>query len=277
MTEAIKMLTLINIIFIILLAVSGMVPGIGGEIIYYLAFVVPIGIGFYTSRGLQYKREEVKGLAEPDETLLSLDLQRSKRLLPLIFPAVMTVFLSSLVTSLLLSLVGVSAPPVEEKGIVTMLIIHALIPAFLEEALFRYIPMKLLLPYSRRWCVIYSALCFALIHCSFYQMPYAFVAGLIFMTADVAFESVWPSVILHFINNSASVVWIKYCSSMTEFVIFISSLAVLSLVSAIFIFRKRDEYRATFRGSFDKGESSEITYAPFLLAVITCYLAFSNL
>ena len=189
----------------------------------------------------------------------------------------MLVFLSSLVTSLLLSLVGVSAPPLEDKGIVIMLLIHALIPAFLEEALFRYIPMKLLLPYSRRWCVIYSALCFALIHCSFYQMPYAFVAGLIFMIVDIAFDSVLPSLILHFINNAVSVVWIKYCSGMTGSVIFISSLALLSLVSMVVIYKRRSEYSSIFKGSFDKGESSEITYAPFLLAVITFYLAFSNL
>ena len=277
MTEAIKALTFINIVFIILLALSGMLQGIVGEIIYYLSFILPIGIGFYISKGLQYKREEVRGHAEPPETLLSFDLGRLKKLLPLIFPSVTVVFISSLVTSLLLSLVGVSAPPVEDKGIVIMLLIHALIPAFLEEALFRYVPMKLLLPYSRRWCVIYSALCFALIHCSFYQMPYAFVAGLIFMIVDIAFDSVLPSLILHFINNAASVVWIKYCSGITGSVIFILLLALLSLVSLVFICKRRSEYSSVFQGSFDKGESSEITYAPFLLAIITFYLAFSNL
>ncbi|MBQ7344114.1 MAG: CPBP family intramembrane metalloprotease [Clostridia bacterium] len=277
MTEAIKVVTFINIIFIILLVISGMFPGTVGEILYYLAFIAPIAIGFYFSMGLQYKREEQKGLAESAEVLLGFSLVRSKKLLPLVFPAVMTVFLSSLVTSLLLSLVGVSAPPVEEKGIVMMLAIHALIPAILEEALFRYIPMKLLLPYSKRWCVIYSALCFALIHCSLYQMPYAFVAGIIFMMVDVAFDSVWPSVILHFVNNAASVIWLKYCSGITGSVIFISTLALLSLISIFFIYRRRESYRALFRGSFDKGESFAVTYAPLALAAITFYLAFLNL
>ncbi len=277
MTEAIKVVTFINIIFIILLVISGMFPGTVGEILYYLAFIAPIAIGFYFSRGLQYKREEQKGLAEPAETILGFSLERLGKLIPLVFPAVMIVFLSSLVTSLLLSLVGVSAPPVEEKGIVMMLVIHALFPAILEEALFRYIPMKLLLPYSKRWCVIYSALCFALIHCSFYQMPYAFVAGIIFMTVDVALDSVWPSVILHFVNNAASVIWLKYCSGITGSVIFIFSLALLSLISIFFIYRRRESYRALFHGSFDKGESFAVTYAPLALAAITFYLAFLNL
>jgi membrane protease YdiL (CAAX protease family) len=277
MTEAIKVMTFISVIFVILLVISGMLPGIVGEIVYYLAFIAAVAIGFYSSNGLKYKREEVRGIAEPAETLLGFDIERIKKLLPLVFPTVTVVFLFSLVSSLLLSLVGAKAPEVEAQGIASMLFLHALIPAFLEEALFRYIPMKLLLPYSKRWCVMYSALCFALIHCSFYQMPYAFIAGLIFMIVDVAFGSVWPSVILHFINNAASVVWIKYCSGITGYVIFVSSLLVLSLISVLFIIRKWKEYCAAFRGALDKGESSAITYAPFTLALITCYIAFVNL
>ena len=101
MTEAIKALTFINIVFIILLALSGMLPGVVGEIVYYLAFILPIGTGFYISKGLQYKREEVRGLAEPPETLLSFDIGRLKKLLPLIFPAVMLVFLFDVYVSIL--------------------------------------------------------------------------------------------------------------------------------------------------------------------------------
>lgn len=277
MTEAIKVMTFICVIFVILLVISGMIPGIVGEIVYYLAFIAAIAIGFYSSNGLKYKREEVKGLAEPSETLLCFNLEHVKNLLPLIFPAVTVVFLSSVVSSSLLSLLGVEAPTVEMQGIAPMLLLHALIPAVLEEALFRYIPMKLILPYSKRRCVIYSALCFALIHCSFYQMPYAFVAGLIFMTIDVALGSVWPSVILHFINNAASVVWIKYCSAVTGYAIFISSLIVLSLISLFFLYRRCEKYRALLRGALDKGESAGVTYAPLALVVITCYIAFVNL
>ena len=277
MTEAIKIMTFISVIFVILLVISGMIPGIVGEIVYYLAFIVAVAIGFYSSNGLKYKREEVRGLAEPAETLLGFDTERVKKLLPLAFPTVTVVFLFSLVSSLLLSLFGVKAPAVEVQGIAPMLLLHALIPSFLEEALFRYIPMKLLLPYSKRWCVIYSALCFALIHCSFYQMPYAFVAGLIFMIVDVAFGSVWPSVILHFINNATSVVWIKYCSGITGYAIFVSSLLAISLISLFFILRRRKEYRALLFSALDKGESSGATYAPFALVAITCYIAFVNL
>ena len=82
--------------------------------------------------------------------------------------------------------------------------------------------MKLLLPYSKRHTVIYSSLFFALIHCSFSQMPYAFIAGVIFMLVDVAFDSVWPSIILHFVNNSLSIVWMKYCSGTVATLVMLS-------------------------------------------------------
>ncbi len=277
MTEAVKIITFIDIIFVILLMLSGTVGGIVGEVVYYLAFILPIAAGFYSSKGLQLKREEIAGVAEPDEKLLGFRREDAVRFIPLIAPTVMIVFLVSLLTSLLLSLVGISSPQVEEKGLATMLLIHAAVPALFEEALFRYIPMKLLLPYSRRSCVIYSALCFALIHCSFSQMPYAFVAGVLFMLADIAFGSVWPSVILHFANNAASVIMIKYCSGVGETLIFVSALAALTVVSLFFVYRKRSLYREILAGTLDKGEGFALTYAPMALIVITGYAAVANL
>ena len=277
MTEAIKVVTLADIIFVILLIMSGSYTGLIGESLYFLAFAVPIAIGFYSSHGLRIKREEVAGLAEPPETILGFDRCRVRDLLPLISPVVALVFLVSLLTTLALSLFGVEMSTVEDQGIVAMLVSHALAPALLEEALFRYIPMKLLLPYSKRTCIVYSSLCFALIHCSFAQMPYAFVAGIVFMVVDVAFDSVWPSVILHFINNTASVVMMKYCADTVGTAIFISVLLSLCAVSAIFIFRKRCEYKKMLKGTLDKGQGFGATYAPIALVVICGYVAVSSI
>ena len=158
-----------------------------------------------------------------------------------------------------------------------MLIAHAVVPALFEEALFRYIPMKLLLPYSKRWCVFYSALCFALIHCSFTQMPYAFAAGVIFMLVDVALDSIWPSVILHFVNNAVSVIFMKYCVDSFVTWIFVSALFILAALSAAIVCKRRNLYRDLFAGSLDKGGGFKVTYAPFLLIVICTYVATVNL
>ena len=277
MTEAIKLVTFINLVFVIMLMVSGSLSGVFGSVTYYLAFILPVAIGYYASVGLKYKREELKGIAEPMDEFIGFDKSRAIKLLPLITPIVFVVFLASLLFSFILSLVGVSAAPVEDTGIIRMLLVHALAPALFEEALFRYIPMKLLLPYSKRWCVIYSAFCFALIHCSFVQMPYAFIAGVIFMAVDVAFGSVWPSVILHLVNNAASVISMKYCTDITSTVIFIGTLALLSLLSLIFVFKNRIEYKQMLSGVFEKGESFRATYAPAMLILICGYAAFSAL
>lgn len=273
MSEAIKAVTFMNLIFVIFLMLSGTVGGLFGELVYYLAFLIPIALGFYVSSGLKIKREEIAGVSEPPERILSFDIKKGRAILPLIFPSVTVIFLVSFITALLLSAFGVNTAPVADDGIFKMLLVHAVVPALFEEALFRYVPMKLLLPYSKRLCVFYSALCFALIHCSFAQMPYAFVAGVIFMIIDVALESVWPSVILHLVNNSASVIWMKYCSENTASWIFISVLLILTLVSCVIIYRHREEYRDTFYGALDKGEDFAVTYAPAILIIICSYIA----
>ena len=277
MTEAVKIITFINLIFLILLLLSGSVSGIVGEVIRYAAFIIPIFIGFYSSRELQKKREAKAGIAEGPDTLLSFDFGRFVRLLPLVSPLVLLIFTVSFITSLILTLIGAGSDAVENTDIIRMLLVHALAPAFFEEALFRYIPMKLLAPYSKRWCVLYSALCFSLIHCSLFQMPYAFVAGLVFMSVDIAFGSVWPSVILHLINNTASVVWMKYCSGMTASWIFIAVLLLLSLVSLVFIIKNRREYKELFASAFDKGDGFTSSPAPMALVVICGYIAIANL
>lgn len=277
MTEAVKVVTFINLMFVIFLMLSGTLGGWLGETVYYLAFMIPIAIGFYASKALRRKRDEVAGVAEGGDGLLGFDIERGVTLLPLIPVAVTVIFGVSLLTSLFLSVFGASTPTVEDEGIFRMLLTHAVVPALFEEALFRYIPMKLLLPYSKRWCIIYSALCFALIHCSFFQMPYAFVAGAMFMMINISFGSVWPSVILHFINNAVSVIWIKYCGDIDAGWIFVIALAIFAAVSCLFIYRQRKRYTALFDGVFDKGDSFEVTYAPISLMVICCYVAISNL
>ena len=209
--------------------------------------------------------------------LWSFDKKRAQKLLPLIAPVVSLVFITSIISSVLLSLFGISTPAVENKGIAEMLFVHALMPAILEELIFRYIPMQLLKPYSKRWCVLYSAICFALIHCSFPQMPYAFVAGINFMLIDIAFDSILPSLILHFINNATSVIWMKYCSSASASVIFASVLALVTALSLVFVLKRRKEYKEEFLGALDSGEKMPTTYAPFALAAICLYVALASI
>lgn len=277
MDEAGKLINLLYVIFILLLALSGSFGGLMGELIYYLAFFIPILIGFYYSKELQRKREEVKGVAEPPDRLLSFDKVRAVKLAPLVAPSILVIFFTSLTTSVILSFFGITASPVEDVGIIRMLLIHALIPAVLEELLFRYVPLKLIAPYSRKWCIIYSAICFSLIHCSFVQMPYAFVAGFIFILIDVMLGSVWPSIILHFLNNAVSVMWMKYASGIGASVIFTVALVLLAIVSLIFALKRREEYKTDLIGAFETAERNITLNIPIILTVICFYLAWTAL
>lgn len=277
MDEAGKLINLLYVIFILLLALSGSFGGLMGELIYYLAFFIPILIGFYYSKELQRKREEVKGVAEPPDRLLSFDKVRAVKLAPLVAPSILVIFFTSLTTSVILSFFGITASPVEDVGIIRMLLIHALIPAVLEELLFRYVPLKLIAPYSRKWCIIYSSICFSLIHCSFVQMPYAFVAGFIFILIDVMLGSVWPSIILHFLNNAVSVMWMKYASGIGASVIFTVALVLLAIVSFILALKRREEYKTDLIGAFETAERNITLNIPIILTVICFYLAWTAL
>ena len=276
-TLAVRLVTLLDVIFIVLLAISGSVSGLIGDLIYYVAFILPITVGFFCSSELKRKREEIAGVAEKPDRLLTFDRNALRKTVPLVAPAVATVFAVSFLTSMLMSVFGVQSPPVEKTDIVTMLIVHALTPAIFEEALFRYIPMKLLMPYSKRWCVIYSAFCFALIHCSFPQMPYAFIAGVIFMVIDIAFGSVWPSVILHFLNNTTSVISMKYCTDIPSMLIFFGIMMLICTVSLFFTYKRKEEYKHLISGALDKGDSFAVGYAPFALALICCCVALTSI
>jgi len=278
MTQAIKILTLIDVIFILFLIASGSTAGILSDVIYYIGFLVPVFIGYRASGKLKWQREEERGLAEASDRLLEIKKGTVGFILPLIAPTVATIFVSAFLTSLALSSFGFSSAPVENVPLAEMIIVNALAPALLEELLFRYIPMKLIMPYSKRWCLLLSSLYFALIHCSLFQIPYALIAGVIFIVIDMMSGSIWPSVILHFINNLLSVIWIKYCTNPRAVWIFTLILGVCALISLIFaLITFNKKYKAKIKGVLDKGESFKPTYSPIALAVISLYIAVLNL
>ena len=256
---------------------SASFQGIVSDAVYLLAFLIPFAIGFYYSKIYRREREEERGLAEPLDHYLTVGKEQLVDFLPIILPAVSVIFLLALSTSLLLGSLGFSGSTVEEQGIFTMIAVHAIAPAILEEALFRYIPMKLIAPYSRRMCILYSSLYFALIHASLFQMPYAFAAGIILMTLDLALDSVLPSLILHLVNNTISVVCMKYCLTNESLVAFSFILVGVACLSLIPVFIKRERYLGYIRTAFDKGVGYASTNASVALIAVSLYIAFMNL
>jgi membrane protease YdiL (CAAX protease family) len=80
----------------------------------------------------------------------------------------------------------------------------AFFPALSEELLFRHLLLSLLLPLGKQKAALLSALLFALFHQNFYQMPYAFTAGLVLAAAALYSHSFTLPFLLHLTNNLLS-------------------------------------------------------------------------
>lgn len=81
----------------------------------------------------------------------------------------------------------------------------AVLPAVLEEVIIRGIVMQPLRRFGDKFAIVASALIFGIMHGNMVQIPYTVVAGLFLGYLAVATGSLWPSIILHFINNFYSV------------------------------------------------------------------------
>ena len=113
-------------------------------------------------------------------------------------------------------------------------------------------------------------------HNDFFVIPYAFIAGVIFMTVDLVCESVWPSVVLHFLNNLLSVLLIFYSGNCTFIYLFYGILILLSAISLAFIAGKGKLYKEKVQSALS-GEKARPTKEFLYLAVPTLILAVSDL
>ena len=252
----------LDMIFLLLLIVAGAFSGVLSEIIYVSAYLVPLAVFPWLSRGNALMK-------------LSPRMKRTDILLclPLIAPTLgATVGLSALV-SYLLSFAGMGGTEMLTGAFFELLILHVLLPAVLEEALFRYVHLSLIAPYSRKSAVLISALIFAVAHCNVAQIPYAFVAGIVFAVLDLACGSILPSVVLHLLNNLASVFWLWDVSAPVFRVPFIVAVAALSVLSLGLVVILRRRYAKETLFMFDKNDTISATREVWVFVAVCLALA----
>ena len=268
MKNKISVLTISYVVFLVLLLSSAFFSGLVANVVYYLAFILPLVMAIRLSKDSSCDLSNC----------LTINKQGIKHMMPLIFPTVLVVMLVSFATSLVLyALTGSTNSADVGDSFPLAIISFALIPAILEELLFRYLPMRLIAPYSRRGAVIISAFFFALIHHNFFTIPYAFIAGVIFMSIDIATNSIIPSVIIHFVNNAISVGIILFGDNPYFALSVYAILGILSLISVVVIVKRRSEYKKLLLHSFDKGEGVKITIEMLMFAGLALSLAFVRL
>ncbi len=85
------------------------------------------------------------------------------------------------------------------------LFVIAVLPAFLEEMVFRGYILQTLRRYGDGFAVILSALWFGLMHGNIVQVPFALLVGLVMGWLYVATDNIWIPILIHFCNNAISV------------------------------------------------------------------------
>ncbi len=86
------------------------------------------------------------------------------------------------------------------------LIFVAVVPSFLEEYLFRGVLLGVLRKYGDGFAILMSSLLFGIMHGNLVQIPFAFIGGLILGYITVYSGSLIPAMIIHFMNNSFSII-----------------------------------------------------------------------
>ena len=91
--------------------------------------------------------------------------------------------------------------PTNLSGIVIYFITTSVVPAFVEEFFYRGVVYGSFKKFGKMVAIVISSVLFSLIHGNLVQIPFAFVVGLIlsFITAEAS--SIWPAIIIHFLNN----------------------------------------------------------------------------
>ncbi len=265
MEKNIKIYTLSTLAFLCILSLSGSVQGILGEVLYFLAFIIPTIIPL---------------LASKDKIRSSYLTLKPENISLVIYAApfiLFSVFALSYLTAFLIYITaGAENPPQTNASLLPDLLELAVAPAIFEEALFRYLPLVLISTYSKKAAVIISSLYFALVHLSLFSIPYAFFAGIAFILADIITGSILPSVILHFVNNLISILWEYSQRAGTEH-IFLAVFCTIALISLILIIIMKKKYISAVRAAFDRSDKCKLPPTTLALIIPTAIIAILNL
>lgn len=266
MKRAMRLVILANLLFLVLRSL----PSFNSKPLYYIlyiaSFVLPSALALYLGREGRTK-----------EKYLSIDRGGVELLALSLFPTLALVTLFAFLTSLLLGAFGFNDAFVIEGGYLEAMAVYALLPAVLEELLFRYVPLRLISHRSGRATLLFSSLFFSLAHCNLFQIPYAFLAGLIFIAVDMAAGSVLPSLIIHFLNNAADITLKFYGTDKIRIGYYIA-VGVLAVVSFAVLYLRRKRHSQMVREILSpRADDREIDMSVMLVIFPTLFVAITNL
>ncbi len=166
-------------------------------------------------------------------------------------------------------------------GIAAYIILIAVMPALCEELLFRGGVLYMASKYGKWPGIIISSMFFALLHGNFYQIPYAFMLGIIIAYMVIETGSIFTGIAIHFANNFVSVIieiFEKHASeelaSAVALLIFAVEI-ILGIVATVLFFTKKEKEDKT-ESTRQEGGIKNLIFAP-LSIVFYCYTVFEIL
>jgi len=145
-----------------------------------------------------------------------------------------------------------SLPSLKGGGIVGVLIVVALLPAVLEESIFRGIILNSTKQLGTVSCCLLGGLLFSIFHQNPLQTVYQFICGVAFTLLAVRSGSILPTVLAHFLNNAVIIFNERFgflnALNITQSTIIyvVAGIAlVLSLVYLIFFDKKTNAKKQT--------------------------------
>lgn len=114
--------------------------------------------------------------------------------------------------------------------LVLNLVIYALMPALVEEFLFRGWLLAALQPCGEGRALLLSALLFGLAHGNLTQLPFALLLGLLFGYVYLRTGRLWIGMVIHFLNNALSVVLDYATLYWAENTVMVAQMAVFAVI-----------------------------------------------
>ncbi len=174
----------------------------------------------------------------------------------------------------------------KDNVILTVLIL-VLLPALLEEIMFRGLVLREYEKYGALPAVLFSSVCFAMFHFSFAEFPYYFVAGIIISVVACITGSIAEAFVLHLLHNLIMLFAGEYLYNLlynfanTEFIIvlllIVTLLALFWFLSVLDVYYKKlsrtDHKINEKKQRFSPSVFAEIFLSPYFLVLVIIFAA----
>ncbi len=191
----------------------------------------------------------------------------------------LNVWFSEFLSGLGLSVSEVKIPEKSPLFVILTLIFVCVIPAIVEESLFRGVMLSALKEKGEIFAVLMSGALFSLFHMQPVQTLYQFVFGVLFAFISIRYGGILPVMVCHFINNAYVILnYYFFGISFTGGVkITVTVIALILLGIGLFIL-----FRFTERRSDVPSKTKSVSVKPFFLSgvigfIICLSMWFTNL